>query len=340
MDKEKKIDIGGQAVMEGVMMKGPDAIGIAVRRPSGEIVVSYEKIERKIENPFLKLPFIRGMVNFVSMMLMGMKVLEKSTNMLGTVEDEPSRFEKWLRKTFGKSIDKVVMSTAVVLALAFSILLFFMIPEGLAILLRNAGYSNLIIDLGSGALRICILILYMYAISFVPDIKRTFMYHGAEHKTVYCHENDLELTPENAQNFSRLHPRCGTSFILIVFLTSIILFSLIGYHGENYLYRLFSRLLLMPIIAGISYEILKALAHSQSRIAKILRYPGLQLQNLSTREPDLQMLECAIVAMNTALYGLPKTENNENGYAIVHSFRESEPAYTSETMVLDENSEQ
>ena len=339
MDKKKYVDIGGQAVMEGVMMKGPDAIGIAVRRKNGDILVSYEKTAAKKENKFLKLPFIRGIVNFGSMMAMGMRVLEKSTNMLGVVDEEPSKFEKWISKTFGKSIEKVVMAVAMLLAVLFSVLLFFMIPEGFAVLLRRANMSHALVNLISGLLRILILMSYMLVISFVPDIRRTFMYHGAEHKTVYCHENNLELTPENAQSFSRLHPRCGTSFILIVFIISIVLFTLVGYQGHNYLIRLLSRLALLPIVAGISYEVLKGLAHSNSRLAKILRYPGLQLQNLTTREPDDRMLECAIVAMNTALYGLPKhAEKDSNGYSILKDYRESDPDYVPTAAASDESS--
>lgn len=328
MDSNKRVDIGGQAVMEGVMMKTPEAMAIAVRNDNGDIVVSYEKTANNTEKKLYKIPFLRGIINFGNMMLMGMKVLEKSTNMLGVIDEKPSKFELWLSKTFGKELEKVIMSVAIILALIFSIILFFIIPEGFAMLLRRSSINNIVIDLGSGLLRILILTGYMFAISFVPDIKRTFMYHGAEHKTVYCNENGMKLTPENAQTFSRLHPRCGTSFILIVFIISIILFTIVGYHGNNYILRLLSRLALMPVIAGVSYEILKGLAHSKSKIAKVLRYPGLQLQNLTTKEPDYSMLECAIVAMNTALYGLPKhLSADSNGYVVLKSYIESDPEY-------------
>lgn len=327
LSKNKKcVDIGGQAVIEGVMMKSPDAMGIAVRKPNGDIVISREKVEPISKKyPWMAWPFIRGIVNFAMMMVLGMNVLQKATNMLGVLDEEPSKFEIWLSKKLGKSIEKIVMATAIILAILLSVVIFFMIPEGFAMLLRKATTNRIIIDLGSGLIRIIILILYMVIVSFVPDVKRTFMYHGAEHKTVYCHENDLPLTVENVRKFSRLHPRCGTSFILIVFIISILLFTVVGYHGNVYYLRLLSRLALMPIIAGISYEILKGLAHSNSKFIKILRWPGLKLQLLTTKEPTDDMLECAIVAMNVALHGEPEGIKNEDGYIIIKDYRQADP---------------
>ena len=159
-------------------------------------------------------------------------------------------------------------------------------------------------------------------------MRRTFQYHGAEHKTVYCHEHDLPLTPENAQRFSTLHPRCGTSFLLIVFVISIVLFTLVGYQGSNVALRFLSRIILLPIVAGISYEVLKGLAHSESKIAKILRWPGMQMQRLTTRPPTNEMLEVAIVSMNVALYGLPKgCETTPEGYTVIRDYRVTDPDY-------------
>ena len=163
----------------------------------------------------------------------------------------------------------------------------------------------------------------------MPDVRRTFEYHGAEHKTVYCNEHGLPLTPENAQQFTTLHPRCGTSFLLIVFVISIVLFTLVGYQGENFFLRLGSRLLLLPFVAGISYEALKALAHSESRLARILRWPGMQMQRLTTRPPTNEMLEVAIVSMNVALHGLPRgCETTPEGYTVIRDYRVADPAYT------------
>ncbi len=328
----KRVDIGGQAVMEGVMMKGPKAIAIAVRRPDHTIVVRHEESHSPAQkHPWLGWPFIRGAVSLFTMMVMGMTTLQQSTNMLGILDEEPTKFEKWLSKTLGKSIDKIVMGTAVILAVALSIGLFFMLPEVFGKFLKgfwpDASMSWLI-NLLSGIVRIIILIAYILFCALVPDVRRTFEYHGAEHKTVYCHEHNLPLTPKNAQQFSTLHPRCGTSFLLLVFVISIILFSIMGYQGNSYIWRLLSRLALLPVVAGLSYEALKGLAHSESRLARALRWPGMQLQRLTTRPPTDEMVECAIVAMNVALYGMPAhAKRTPEGWAILHSYAESDPSY-------------
>ena len=227
-----RVDIGGQAVLEGVMMKAPDAIAISVRRPNGTIVTRrtpYVPLSKK--HPWMGWPIVRGIVNFVTMLSMGMSVLQQSTDMLGMLDEEPSKFEKWLSKKLGKGIDKIVMAVAIVLAVVLSIGLFFVIPELFARLLKAwmpDPSSNWLINLLSGILRILILIGYILFCAKVPDVRRTFEYHGAEHKTVYCNEHGLPLTPENAQQFTTLHPRCGTSFLLIVFVISIVLFTLVG----------------------------------------------------------------------------------------------------------------
>ena len=325
--KQQRVDIGGQAVMEGVMMKAPDAIAVSVRRPDGTIVTKRrEYIPLAQKHRWMGWPFIRGMVNFVTMLSMGMGVLQESTDMLGILDEEPTRFEKWLAKKLGKGIDKIVMGTAIVLAVVLSIGLFFVIPELVAQLLRKGISQNWLVNLLSGLVRILILIAYILFCGAVPDVRRTFEYHGAEHKTVYCNEHHLPLTPENAQQFTTLHPRCGTSFLLIVFVISIVMFTLVGYQGSNYFLRLGSRLLLLPVVAGISYEVLKGLAHSESTFAKVLRWPGMQMQRLTTRQPTNEMLEVAIVSMNVALHGLPEgCETTPEGYTIIHDYRVADP---------------
>ncbi len=325
-----RVDIGGQAVMEGVMMKAPDAIAIAVRRPDDSIVVKRkEYIAPAKKHKWMGWPIVRGVVNFCSMLSMGMGVLQTSTEMLGVLDEEPTKFEKWLAQKLGKGVDKVVMGVAMVLAVILSIGLFFVIPEAVASWLRSMNLGRVWVNLLSGLVRIAILIGYMVFCSLVPDVRRTFQYHGAEHKTVYCHEADKPLTPENAAPFTTLHPRCGTAFLLIVFALSIILFTLVGYNGDQYILRLLSRLALLPIVAGVSYEVLKGLAHSESKAARILRWPGLQLQRLTTKQPDAKMLEIAIVAMNVALYGLPKNApTTGEGYTLLHSYKETEEGYT------------
>lgn len=331
-DNIKRVDIGGQAVMEGVMMKAPDAIAIAVRRPDNTIVVrrnTYTSLTAK--HKWMGLPFVRGAVNMLTMFSMGMTTLQQSTDMLGILDEEPTKFEIWLSKKLGKGIDKIVMGVAVFLAVILSVGLFFVLPELFAKLLKGIwadGSMNWLVNLLSGVLRIMILIGYILFCAKVPDVRRTFQYHGAEHKTVYCNENDLPLTPENAQKFTTLHPRCGTSFLLIVFVISIVLFTLVGYQGTSFVWRLLSRLALLPVVAGVSYEVLKGLAHSESKIAHILRWPGMQMQRLTTRQPTDEMVECAIVAMNVALHGMPEhAKRTPEGWAILKGYAESDPAY-------------
>ena len=333
---QRPVDIGGQAVLEGVMMKGPQAVAIAVRRPNGDIVVkrdAYEPLSKK--HPWMGKPFIRGAVSFFSMLGQGMKVLDASSQMLGAAEEEPSKFELWLSRVLGKGVDKVVMGVAIVLAVAMSLGLFVLLPNLPTRWLTEAGWSPLAVNLLSGLIRTLLLITYIWAVGKVPDMKRTFQYHGSEHKTVYCHEHGLPLTPENAQKFSRLHPRCGTSFLLITFILSILLYTTIdyivlaltGYNlSSNYLIKVLSRLVLLPLVTGVSYEVLKGLAHSESGVCRTLRWPGLQLQRLTTREPADDMCEVAITAMDAALNGLPEGEKTPEGWVILHEFRVPEHA--------------
>ena len=314
-EKVQYKDIGGQAVMEGVMMQSPsdESIAIAVRRPNGKIMVTCshrEPLSKK--HKWMGLPLIRGCVNMVVMLKMGMETLDKSTQMLGVMDEEPSKFEKWLADKLGASIDKVVMAVAMVLAVVMSMFLFVALPSGTATLIGKATDSRLLINLSAGLTRIAILIGYMFAISFVPDIKRVFMYHGAEHKTVYCNEAGLPLTPENARKFSRLHPRCGTAFLFLVMFISILigaiadqlLFALFGIEKLTFVGRILRSVLTIPVVTGVSYEVLKGLAHAgDSLIVRILRWPGMMLQYLTTREPDDSMLEVAIASMKAAKAG-------------------------------------
>ncbi len=329
-DKEK-FDVGGQAVMEGVMMRSPNATAVTVRRPDGTMVTKLTPfVPLKEKHPWMGKPFIRGVVNMATMLYYGMNTLEDSTKMLGMLDEEPTRFELWLSKKLGKGVDKIVMAVAIVLAVALSVGLFIAIPAGVETLLKNAGMSVVGYTLLGGLVKIMILIGYMIAVSFVPDVRRTFQYHGAEHKSVHCHESDLALTPENAQRFSRLHPRCGTAFLLIVFSVSILLFLVLNLvlPISNYLVRFLFHLAMLPIVAGVSYEILMGLAHSNSRISCILRWPGLQMQRLTTREPDASMLECAITSINVVLNGFPEgCPKTPEGWGIFHRYTESEPGF-------------
>ena len=333
-------DVGGQAVMEGVMMRSPNATAVTVRRPDGTMVTKLKPfVPLKEKHPWMGKPFIRGIINMGTMLYYGMNTLEDSTKMLGILDEEPSKFEKWLAAKLGKGVDKIVMGFAIVLAVILSLGLFMAVPAGLETLLSKAGTGKVVITLASGLLKILLLVGYMVLCSFVPDVRRTFQYHGAEHKSVHCHESGKPLTPENAQSFSRLHPRCGTAFLLIVFLVSIFLFLILNvfFWIPNFFLRFLFHLAMLPLVAGISYEVLMGLAHSDSKTACRLRWPGMQMQRLTTREPDEKMLECAIVSVNVVLNGFPEgTKKTPEGWGIFHHYNESEPGYCPSAETADE----
>ena len=326
-----RVDIGGQAVLDGVMMKAPDAIAVAVRRPDGDIVVKRENyVSPAKKHKWMGFPFIRGTVNMVDMLKVGMNTLEASASMVGEEQaEEPSKFEKWLAKKLGKNVDKVVMGVAGVLAVCLSLALFVFLPN-LAVFFfpKDAGGWMLVLkNLVSGIVRIAILIGYIGLCGRIPEMRKTFQYHGSEHKTVYCNEHNLPLTPENAQKFTTLHPRCGTSFLVLTFVLSILFFSIIdvlvqaitGFDlGSNYLLRIASRIVLLPCIMGIGYEVLKLLAHKEGKWVDILRWPGMQMQRLTTKQPTDEMCEVAIISMNAALHGLPDGEKTEEGWVVLH----------------------
>ncbi len=328
---DKPFDVGGQAVMEGVMMRSPSATAVTVRRPDGTMVTKLTPFTPlKEKHPWMGKRFIRGVINMGTMLYYGMNTLEDSTKMLGILDEEPSRFEKWLSKKLGKGVDKIVMGTAIVLAVILSLGLFMAVPAGLETLLSKAGAGKVLITLASGLLKILLLVGYMILCSFVPDVRRTFQYHGAEHKSVHCHESGKPLTPENARTFSRLHPRCGTAFLLIVFLISIFLFLILNVilWIPNFFLRFLFHLAMLPLVAGISYEVLMGLAHSEGKTACRLRWPGMQMQRLTTREPDDKMLECAIVSINVVLNGFPEgCEMTPEGWGVFRDYHESEPGY-------------
>ena len=304
--KEKacpRVDIGGQAVMEGVMMKAPDAIAISVRRPDGTIVVKrkeYTPLAKK--HPWMGWPIIRGVINMGMMLASGMSTLQESTEMLGIMDEEPTKFEKWLAEKLGKGIDKIVMGVAVILAVFLSVGLFIMIPAAVESGLMALGVTGTPATIIGGIVKILILIGYMIFCGFVPDVRRTFQYHGAEHKTVYCNENGEELTVENCRKYPVMHPRCGTAFLLIVMVISILVTSVASVFGldGNVFTRILVRLILLPIVAGLSYELLQWTGRNDNWLTRILRWPGMQLQRLTALQPTDDMLEVAIVAMKLA----------------------------------------
>ncbi len=287
-----KINIGGQAVIEGVMMRAPRSIAIAVRRPTGEIVVKKNEVIPLSERfPIVKYPIIRGAVALFSSLIVGIKALNFSANEAMVEEDgKQEELSPW------------AMGGTMAVAFGFGILLFFIMPLYLTkLLIPVIGDSNIIFNLVDGVIRVTVFLLYIGIISRMEDIQRVFQYHGAEHKSIFAFEAGEELTVENVRKHSCLHPRCGTSFLLIVMLISIVIFSLIPKLWPFYM-KAGSRVVLLPVIAGVSYEILKWTAkHDSTPFVKLLISPGLALQRLTTREPDDSQLEVAIRSMQEAL---------------------------------------
>ncbi len=286
-----KINIGGQAVIEGVMMRAPRSLAIAVRRPSGEISVKREEVIPLSERyPIVKLPILRGAVALFSSLIIGIKALNYSANEALAEGEEK------------EELSPLAMGGTLAVAFGFGILLFFILPLYLTkLLIPIIGTSNIIFNLVDGVIRVVVFVLYIVSISRMQDIQRVFQYHGAEHKSIFAFEAGDILSIENVRKYSRLHPRCGTSFLLIVMLVSIVIFSMIP-KAWPFLWKAGSRIILLPLIAGVSYEILKWSAkNEQAPLVKLLIAPGLALQRLTTREPDDSQLEVAIRSMEEAL---------------------------------------
>ena len=300
----EKINIGGQAILEGVMMRAPRAMAIAVRRPSGEIVVKREQMPPLSERyPIVKLPILRGAVALFTSLILGIKALNFSANeALEEEVDENGESKK-------EELTSWALAGTMAVAFGFGIALFFFLPLYLTkLLVPIIGDHNVVFNLVDGVIRVVIFLIYIWSIARMKDIQRVFQYHGAEHKTIFAFEAGAELTVERVKTFSRLHPRCGTSFLLIVMLVSIGVFSLIP-KAWPFAYKALSRVVLLPLIAGISYEFLKWSAkNDQHPLVKLVITPGLALQRLTTREPDDDQLEVAIRSVQEAL------EEN-NGYA-------------------------
>lgn len=299
----KKTTIGGQAVMEGVMMKAPEGIAIAVRHTSGNIVTQYIKTQNPAEkHKWMGWPVIRGVVNFIVMLKLGMDTTMKSAEMIGLEEEieKPSRFETFLAKKTGKSAQDVMMFFAVALAIVLSVGLFVVLPSLLTGLLRQYVASAILMNAMEGLVRLLLFLSYVILISRMKDIRRVFMYHGAEHKTIACYEHEMELTASNAMAFSRLHPRCGTNFLLLTVAVSVLIFSIVGWSGNAFL-RILVRLAMMPLVAGVAYEVLRFASRSDNIFCRAVRFPGMMLQKLTTREPEPDMIDVAITAFNLAI---------------------------------------
>lgn len=291
------VRIGGQAVIEGVMMKNMDRYAVSVRKPNGKIETKVEECVSFAEkHPLFQLPVFRGMANFLESMVIGMKTLNYSASFYEDEEEQTeSRTEQLLEKILGEKAEKIIMGIVLVFSLAISIGLFMILPyiasEALGKLIRNE-YVILFME---GIIRIAIFLGYIVLISRMEDIKRVFMYHGAEHKTINCLEAGVPLTPENVDNFSRLHKRCGTSFIFIVMIISMVFFFFI--RVDTIWLRIVLRLLFLPLVAGVSYEFIRLAGSSDHPFVQIFSKPGLALQRLTTKEPDHSMIEVAIASV-------------------------------------------
>ena len=296
---KRKTTIGGQALIEGIMMKGPHKIATAIRKPDGEITIRTKKLKSVFNNSLLKKPIIRGSAALIEAMLIGVKELMYSAEFYEE-EIEEDFLDRALRKIFKDKADTAIIYASVAIALLISVGVFIVGPSLITNLLKNIIPIPIVLNLVEGFIRIGLFVIYVYYISKLEDIKRVFMYHGAEHKTIYCYENMEELTVENARKYTTLHPRCGTSFIVNVLLISIVVFSFFGW--PNPLMRVVIRLAMLPFIAGIAYEVNKYVGRNdQTLFAKIAEKPGFWFQKLTTKEPDDSMLEVAIAALKEVI---------------------------------------
>ena len=320
-----KTMIGGQALIEGIMMRGPEKDAVVVRVNDS---LSVEISQRKLppEKSVLRWPLIRGVYNFFDSQVTGVKSLMRSADLSpeeGDLEEKPSKFDQWLEKKLGnEKFQQYLIGGAVVMGLGLSVLLFFVLPMVIGSFLDRWIQSNLLLNLVEGAIRICIFIAYIFAVSRMKEMKRLFAYHGAEHKTIRCYEAGLPLTVENVRKMTRLHPRCGTSFLLVVMILSILVFSvassallacvpaLAAIHGTiGYkLIMIVFKLLLLPLVVAISYEINRWVGRHDNWLTRILTAPGMWFQNFTTNEPDDSMIEVGIRAVEAVL---PEKEGSD-----------------------------
>ncbi|MEF9992095.1 MAG: DUF1385 domain-containing protein [Peptostreptococcaceae bacterium] len=296
----KKQAVGGQAVIEGVMMQSKNKRAIAVRKNDGEIIVEKKKIKSWISDKNIdKIPFIRGAFILIETMIEGIKSMNFSSEFFLDDEDEDTALDRLINKIFKDKANEAIIIISLILGLSLATLLFVVTPTIIGGLFSKLIENKLMLNLIEGVTRICILFIYIVLISKNRDIQRVFEYHGAEHKSIYCYENDLELTVENARAFTTLHPRCGTNFLFIVMFTSIVLFSFFGW--PNPIVRIIMRIVCVPIVAGISYEIIKLLGKYNNKLTRFVAYPGMMLQKFTTKEPDDKQLEVALEALKAVV---------------------------------------
>ena len=313
-EKQFRTTIGGQALIEGILMRGPEKQCIVVRGPEGLVIKEEELRLIRDRYPILGLPLIRGSVTFLDSMFKGVKALMFSADYYPEEGDEtePSKFEQWLdRKLGNEKMEKVVIAFAVVMAVCFSIGLFMLLPTFLASFVERFTDSVLVRNLADALLRIVIFMSYLIAVSRMKDIRRTFSYHGAEHKTIFCYEKRLELTVENVRAQPKHHPRCGTSFMLVVIIVAILVNTVVFalFPVDNVFLRMAVQLLLLPLVVGITYEFNRYVGGHDNPVTNFLARPGLWMQNFTTFEPDDAMIEVAIEAMRRVI---PQEEGKDS----------------------------
>ncbi len=290
-------------MIEGVMMRndsattGIDKFSLAVRKSDGEIELEVWE-NSKPKRWYRRTPFVRGIFNFISMLRVGYKTLMRSADLAG-FEEEPSAFEKRLQEKLGDKFSTLFNAVVLVLGLLLAVGLFMVLPASVSYLLKGVIHSTMLLTILEGVLKIAIFICYLAAVSHMQEIKRVFQYHGAEHKTIFCYEHGEELTVENVKKYPRFHPRCGTSFLLIVLVLSIIVFSVITWNSLPV--RIALKLLLLPVVVGISYEVIKFAGRHDNLFTRIISKPGLWLQRFTTNEPDDSQIEVGIAAMKAVI---------------------------------------
>ncbi len=294
----KSSGIGGQAVMEGIMMRNGDDYAVAVRKSNGEIVLKKDQFTGiGAKHSLFKKPFVRGIFNLIDSLTLGMRCLTFSADQFAEEEEEeePGKFEKWLMEKFGDKLEKVIMDLTMVVSVILAIFIFMVLPTVISNFVRPVLGNGFFLALFEGVLRIAIFVGYVWLVSFMKEIKRTYMYHGAEHKCINCIEHGLDLTVENVMKSSKEHKRCGTSFMLLVMTISILFFLVI--RPEHIGIKILTRVILIPVIAGVSYEVLRLAGNSEGALINLISKPGMWLQGLTTTEPEPDMVEVAIQAV-------------------------------------------
>lgn len=326
-EKIRKTSVGGQALIEGVMMNGPKGAALSVRNTKGEIITEFTEIKHARDKvKFLGLPFVRGIVNFIESMIIGYKSLMRSAELSGELEDESdpekmSKLDKWLNEHMGPKMFAVLSGIASVFAVVIGVGLFVFLPTYLVDIIDKYCFADSLATLHAlfeGLLRAVIIIVYMFAVSQMKEIRRVFMYHGAEHKTIFCYEKGLDLTVENVRTCRRFHPRCGTSFIFIVLITSIIVSSVVSLifpeltdSSNRIIWILVKLLLVLPVVTGISYELIKYAGRHDNILTKIFSAPGLWMQRITTKEPTDDMIEVAIASVKAVITDNPEDDTLE-----------------------------